>query len=122
VRSEPHLGCDDALAAVLDDDRVQPLAARAHVRDCSRCRRAIERHRALRAGMQRLGGSPVPGEGLVEGEALVAAILAGLDLEDRRATRRARWLGAGAVAGAVAGGVAAGVVAVARGRRAPLPV
>jgi hypothetical protein len=122
VARADRLSCDDALAAVLDDDVVVALAAQAHVHGCSRCGRAMARHRALRADLQQLGAAPVPGEGRVAGESLLAAILAGLDLEDRRATRRARWIGAGAVAGAVAGGVAAGVVAVTRGRRPALPV
>jgi hypothetical protein len=109
------LSCDDALAAALDDGVTVPLAARAHVRRCARCRPAVQRHRALREGLRGLDAVAAPGEA-ARAEELFAAILAELDLVDRRATRRSRWLGAGAVAGAVAGGVAAGVV-VARGRR-----
>jgi hypothetical protein len=122
VRCERSLSCDDALAAELADDRVVPFAARVHVRRCEHCRRALDRHRTLRAGLRQLGTAPVPGEAVIGADTLLAAILAELDLADRRASRRARWISAGAVAGAVAGGVAAGVMAVARGRRLVVPI
>jgi anti-sigma factor RsiW len=122
VRCETAIGCDDALSAVLEEDRVVPFEARAHVRTCARCHRALARHRALRHDLQRLGRAPVPGEFALRGDALVASILAGLDLEDQRASRRARWISSCAVAGAVVGGVAAGFVAVARGRRLAAPL
>jgi hypothetical protein len=111
------VSCDDALAAALDDDGAVVLSAHAHVRACGRCRHALRGHRTLRDGLRRLGGAPAPGEPPRADDEMVAAILAGLDLADRRAARRVRWSVAGAVAGAVAGGVTAGVVAVARGRR-----
>jgi hypothetical protein len=122
VRSEAVFGCDDALAAVLDDGGVVPFAARAHVRACARCQRALDRQRTLGGDLHQLGAAPVPGERALVGDGLLASILAGLDLEDRRASRRARWISVGAVAGAVAGGVAAGAVAVARGRRPALTI
>jgi hypothetical protein len=110
------LGCDDALAAVLDEDTTVSIAARTHVRTCVDCRRALARHRSLRADLHRLGRIPVPGERWFASDALVAQVLAGLDHADR-ATRRVRWISRCAVAAGVAGGVAAGVVAVSRGRR-----
>jgi hypothetical protein len=114
-RSGP-LVCDDALAAVLEEDAAIPFAARVHVRGCADCRQALARQRTLQADLHRLGRAPVAGERWLAGDALVAQVLAGLDHHDR-SSRRVRWISRCAVAGAVAGGVAAGVVAVSRGRR-----
>jgi hypothetical protein len=120
VPCDRSLTCDVALAAVLDDEPAVALNARAHVRSCARCRRALGRQRSLHGELRRLGPVPVPGEVALAGETLVATILARLDSEDRRSSRRARWISSCAVAGAVAGGVVAGAVAITRGRRVHL--
>jgi anti-sigma factor RsiW len=127
VRSEPARpslarSCDEALALLIDDSGVVPVAALAHLRTCTRCHRALSRHRALRADLRRLGHAPAPGERRLASEALLATILIGLDAEDRRTSRRHAWISRGAVAGGVAAGVAAGVVALMRGRRLVLAV
>jgi anti-sigma factor RsiW len=120
VRAAGRVRCDQALPALLEDGDVIPLAARAHLRGCPRCRGALARHRALQVELRRLEQAPAPGESGPDTEALVAAILAGLDAEDRRHSRRAMWIGRCALAGGVAAGVAAGIVAAARNRRPAL--
>jgi len=111
--------CEGAAALeVVDRDAtgLVSLAARAHLRSCPQCRRELAAQRRLRADLHELAPRPAPGElrGLADG--LLASILAALDAEDRRSTRRGAFaVAAAGVIGALA--VSGAIVAVTQRRR-----